>query len=439
MSSHDDGLMHRVPWGVIAAALIIPFIGIVNLYSAGQFSRPNLYLLQAAYLGVSLVVATFVVRMSTSTLEVIAIPAWVVTIGLLMAVLVVGTTVKGATRWLNLGFFNLQPSELAKLTTILITARIFSHYSEPGGYTLRDLLRPWNLTRPIGALVFLFFRWHKQEDKLEKAVAKGIEVLPSIDGDGLKVAAVVVIVIWALLCLLDWRLEEYDFKKIVAPVDPIFLSFGLVLIEPDLGTSLIVISIAGVQILFAGVKKGSMAIAFAALSSIAVFGWQFLLKPYQKQRVLTFLNPESDAQGAGYHAIQSKIAVGSGGTFGKGFLEGTQTQLSFLPENHTDFAFSVWAEEWGFVGGTFLIFSFALLLGLLLYNLRFCTEKFAVLVGVGGCAMIFCHLVINISMVTGLMPVVGMTLPFVSYGGSSMVTQVLAVALAVNAITWRRA
>ena len=169
-----------------------------------------------------------------------------------------------------------------------------------------------------------------------------------------------------------------------------------------------------------------------------MFGWNVLLKDYQKQRVETFLNPEADSLGAGYHSTQSMIAIGSGQTTGKGFMEGTQTQLSFLPENHTDFAFSVWAEEWGFLGSFILIASFGLLLFFILRVAQRSKDRFSTLLCVGSGAMIFWHVLINIGMVTGLLPVVGVTLPLVSYGGSSLVTQVFALALVFNVSMGRR-
>jgi rod shape determining protein RodA len=163
-----------------------------------------------------------------------------------------------------------------------------------------------------------------------------------------------------------------------------------------------------------------------------------LLHDYQRKRVETFINPEADIQGSGYHAAQSIIAVGSGQVTGKGWCEGTQTQLSFLPENHTDFAFSVLAEEWGFVGVTVLLACFFVLVALMLRSASKATDRFSALLAVGAAAMIFWHAFINIGMVTGVLPVVGVTLPLVSYGGSSMITKVIAIGFAVNATVQAR-
>ena len=169
----------------------------------------------------------------------------------------------------------------------------------------------------------------------------------------------------------------------------------------------------------------------ATLAVTAPFVWR-LLEPYQIKRIVTFLNPEKDPLGAGYHIIQSKIAVGSGQFWGKGFLRGTQNQLRFLPEQHTDFVFSVFAEEWGFLGSSVMIVLFFFLI---LYGVniaRRSQDRFGALLALGLTALVFWPFFINISMVTGLMPVVGLPLPFISYGGSSLVTTLIACGLILN-------
>jgi rod shape determining protein RodA len=176
--------------------------------------------------------------------------------------------------------------------------------------------------------------------------------------------------------------------------------------------------------------------AYAILGSsgiaLAVFAWERLLKPYQKQRIQTFLNPENDPMGHGYQILQSKIAVGSGGKFGKGYLEGTQGHLHFLPERHTDFAFSVWGEEWGFTGSlVFLsIYFFLLIWGL--YVAMNAKDRFGVLLSFGVVILIFWQAVINLFMIMGFLPVVGIPLPLVSYGGSSLITTMLGLAILMN-------
>jgi cell division protein FtsW (lipid II flippase) len=438
MANREESFVSRFPWPVLLLTILIPCVGALNLASAAQATRPNLFLQQLMWLGGALVIGAIVVWIKTSTWELMAIPIYVVVNGLLVLVLLVGTAIKGSQRWLDLGPMNLQPSELAKISIILIVARTFGRYRVDGGYTLRQLFRPLNLSRPLGVVAVLFLRWHKQGKQAEQFAAGVLTEAPSADPAWLKTTLLVGLGMWALVGIAVLLREGVHARRILAPVDVVLATFVLILIEPDLGTSLIVISIAGAQILFCKVKPTSLAIASVAGIVVILGAWQFVLKDYQKKRVETFLNPENDLQGAGYHSSQSMIAIGSGGVVGKGHFEGTQTQLSFLPENHTDFVFSVLAEEWGFVGGTVLILLFLLLVISILRVGRNHTEPFAALVAVGAAAMVFCHVVINIGMVTGLLPVVGVTLPFVSYGGSSMITMVVAVALSVNTAVWRR-
>jgi rod shape determining protein RodA len=174
------------------------------------------------------------------------------------------------------------------------------------------------------------------------------------------------------------------------------------------------------------VIMGSLGLALGA------FAWEKLLKPYQKQRIQTFLNPEKDPMGHGYQVLQSKIAVGSGGKVGKGYLEGTQGHLHFLPERHTDFAFSVWAEEWGFVGSLFFLGAYFFLLLWGIYVAMFARDRFGVLLAFGVVVLIFWQAVINLFMVMGLLPVVGIPLPLFSYGGSSLLTTMFALAILMN-------
>ena len=170
--------------------------------------------------------------------------------------------------------------------------------------------------------------------------------------------------------------------------------------------------------------------------AVLPLGWK-LLKSYQRRRIETFLNPESDPFGAGYHVLQSKIAVGSGQLMGKGYMAGTQAHLNFLPEVHTDFAFSIWTEEWGFIGAMVLLtaYFFILVRGLMIAQQS--KERFGTFLAFGITAMIFWQLVVNVGMVTGLMPVVGIPLPLISYGGSSVMTTLIGLGLLLNIRTRR--
>lgn len=245
------------------------------------------------------------------------------------------------------------------------------------------------------------------------------------------------------LCYLVGALSHMRYENVapidllIAPLDLLVVPALLVLVEPDLGTAGIIFLIGMTMILVVGVKIRSlilMAILGAMVSGIAWFG---VLKDYQKRRILTFIDPEQDIKGAGWNAVQSLIAVGSGRWFGKGHMEGTQTQLSFLPEQHTDFAFSVWAEEQGFLGCALLLLLYFILLSLAFAVAMDARDTYGVLLATGVAALILWQAVINIGMVIGVLPVVGITLPLFSYGGSSVMTVMLCIGLLLN-IHWRR-
>lgn len=253
----------------------------------------------------------------------------------------------------------------------------------------------------------------------------GLNVQPS------EIMKIVIIIILARYFSQNAHLRGFSLRELVLPGLILGVPALLVMKQPDLGTALLVLCIGGTMALFAGIKRST--IIFLGLSGIAAAcgGW-FLLHDYQKMRILTFLNPERDPLGAGYHIIQSKIAVGSGGFDGLGFMKGTQSQLSFLPERHTDFAFSVFAEEWGLTGCLLLLVFYCLIV---LWGLNIALrshDRFGMYLSVGVCAMLFWHIVVNLGMVIGLLPVVGVPLPLFSYGGTSMVTTMTGVGLLLN-------
>lgn len=226
-------------------------------------------------------------------------------------------------------------------------------------------------------------------------------------------------------------------KQLIPAVLVSLVPAVLIVVEPDLGTTVCLLAVAFTMIFVLGIRwKYLILIAIVGVLSIYPL-WHYGLKEYQKERVRTVLAPERDPMGSGYHTIQSKVAVGSGMMWGKGFLNGTQNKLRFLPEKHTDFIFSVWAEEWGFWGCTVMIALFFLFVCASLRVARVAKDRFGMLVVVGLTALIMWQALINIGMVIGLLPVVGITLPFVSYGGSSLLTLCAAVGLIEN-VSMRR-
>jgi rod shape determining protein RodA len=223
---------------------------------------------------------------------------------------------------------------------------------------------------------------------------------------------------------------------LVTPVVLTAIPFVLIVRQPDLGTAMVVLLIAGSITLYVKIERRTLLCLIAGGASAVPLVWM-VLKGYQKQRILTFLNPDRDPLGAGYHIIQSKIAIGSGMLTGKGFLKGTQNALDFLPEQHTDFIFSVLAEEWGLLGSMGVLLAFLLLTTWGLQIAQRSRDAFGTILAVGVTAMIAWQVFINIGMVMGLMPVVGVTLPFVSYGGSSILTMMAGMGLLLN-VSMRR-
>ncbi|MCL4130165.1 UNVERIFIED_CONTAM: hypothetical protein GTU68_063278 [Idotea baltica] len=224
----------------------------------------------------------------------------------------------------------------------------------------------------------------------------------------------------------------YGFFALFIPGLVLLIPAVLTVAEPDLGTGLCHILIGGSMLLLAGVKPKILVRLLALVLIMLPVAWQFGLKEYQQQRVLTFMSPEKDPLGSGYHAMQSKIAVGSGALTGKGFLQGTQTQLRFLPEQTTDFIFSVLAEEWGFFGSSALLCLYAILILRLITIASVQQDRFTAFVSFGVAALLFWHVVINIGMVIGVLPVVGLTLALFSYGGSSLITVLISLGIVVG-------
>ena len=246
----------------------------------------------------------------------------------------------------------------------------------------------------------------------------------------------------ALVMALARYFHGASLETIARPVfllPPLILALlpaALVLRQPDLGTAAMLLLIAAAMIYLAGVKLWQYGVvAVIALGAIPV-AWQFL-RDYQKTRILTFLDPERDPLGAGYHIIQSKIALGSGGLFGKGYLQGSQSHLNFLPEKQTDFIFTMLAEEFGMVGALGLLALYALVIALCFAISMRCASVFGRLLGMGITATFFFYVFINIAMVMGLVPVVGTPLPLISYGGSAMMTLLIGFGLVLNAAVHR--
>lgn len=251
-----------------------------------------------------------------------------------------------------------------------------------------------------------------------------------------EMAKIAVVLVLAKFFSEGDKFQERSWRNLLQPAALIGLPAVLILKEPDLGTTLHLVLAALSMVFFVRVNWKMVSILAVPALALAPFVW-VKLKPYQQTRILTFIRPDMDPLGAGYHINQSKIAIGSGQLWGKGFLHGTQTRLYFLPEQHTDFAFSVFAEEWGFVATAVFLLLYLFLVLWCLNIAKAAKNKFGSLVAVGIVSIIFWQVVINVGMVLGLLPVVGIPLVLFSYGGSSLVSTMAAMGLVMN-ISMRR-
>lgn len=359
MSNEDSFLINKflkLSWVFVALVVLMCLIGVAMLYSAaqGNFDPWAARHFKRFLLGLFLMLS----------IAVIDIRVWFkysyyiygLAVFLLILVEVMGYIGMGAQRWINIGGFNLQPSELMKIAIILVLSRYF------------HCLHLNNI--------------HK------------ISVL---------------------------------FIPVILTAIPVVL----ILKQPNLGTATIITFMAVAMFFVAGISIKKFIIAgVLGVSSLPVI-WNFM-HVYQKKRVLTFLNPEADPLGSGYNIIQSKIAIGSGGITGKGFLEGSQSQLSFLPEKQTDFIFTMLSEEFGFIGGIFLIMLYASIIILGIRMAIQCHSYYGKLMTYGVMTMLFLHIFVNIAMTMGMIPVVGVPLPLLSYGGSNLLAVMIGLGFVLN-------
>jgi rod shape determining protein RodA len=355
-------------WGMIGLIFVIALIGLSAVYSATYTAKgPSpLYYKQILWVSIGVIIMFLALIPDYHTVGRYAYVLYAASLLLLLLVMVMGRTGMGAQRWLAIGPFAFQPSELAKLSLTLALARYFAEDPKRGGYGLRDLTIP------------------------------GVMVL---------------------------------------------VPLVFVLKQPDLGTALMLLLTSALIVTIAGLRMRSafIMILIGATVASAVFLvspvrhkiWGSL-KPYQQNRIRAFIDPGSDPLGSGYHANQSKIAVGSGQITGKGFRKGTQSQMAFLPERHTDFIFAVIAEERGFIGTGLMVLLYLVLLLIGVDAAKNAKDRLGVLMAGGIVSMISLYVFINVGMAVGIVPVVGVPLPLVSYGGTSIITTFIALGLLLN-------
>jgi len=392
-------------WLLLLVVLLLIGTGLAAIFSAthstakqGEFVRQIIFMVPATIAMLAMLFYDY---------------AWLFTLGrwiywgnvaLLAFVLVAGHSALGAQRWINLGFMTIQPSEFAKLALIITLAKLLSMRSAKDPRTLLSV--GLHVAIPA-ALIF------KQPDlgtsMVFTAITIGMLFWAGLPGAwmfalGSPVLSLVTSALgWPLWCayLIVVGLWSWRFFNVNNAV-----KIGL------FGTNVI--------------------------SAFAIPHLWNLLKPYQRQRLVVFMNPEADPLGSGYHIIQSKVAIGSGGLYGKGFLGGTQTQLHFIPEQHTDFIFSVIGEELGFIGGCVLIVLFLILAWRGVAIAQRAKDDFGSLMAVGIVSMFLFHFFVNVGMTTGIMPVTGIPLPFISAGGTSLLTNMMAIGLLLNVSLRRR-
>ena len=346
-----------VNWGLTLTVCFAAAVGFVLLYSAAGGEFFPWAAAQMGRFGVALLVMIVTATIPPRFWYRLAYWMWGLSVLLLLAAELGGVEGGGAERWIDLGPFRLQPSEVMKIALVLVLARYFHAVRFEHVRRIRTLVPP---------LLLL--------------------VIPA----------------------------------------------ALVLKQPDLGTTVILVAVAGIIFFLSGVRWWKFALVGVAAAAAVPLIWTYGLQTYQKTRLLTFLDPSSDPLGAGFHITQAKIALGSGGVFGKGFLNGTQIHLNFVPEMHTDFILAVLAEEFGLVGALGLLAIYGLILFHLLASAMRTKTQFGRLVAAGIAITFFLYAFINLAMVLGLLPVVGIPLPLVSYGGTSMLTLMFGFGLVMS-------
>ncbi|MEA5596546.1 rod shape-determining protein RodA [Rivularia sp. UHCC 0363] len=372
--------------------------------------------------GVGLLLALLIARTRYESLQKLHWVTYTLTNISLIAVMAIGVSAKGAQRWITVGGFNVQPSEFAKIGVIITLAALLHKRTAD---TLPNFFRALATTAVPWGLVFL-------QPDLATSLVFGAIVLGMLYWANANPGWLILLVspiVAAILFSTPWPWSE----PILLSKDIFFTPLGLIWS--------ITMGLVGWRTL-PGKRFGLGGIGALALNllggEIGIFIWNHLLKEYQKGRITSFLDPEQDPLGTGYHLIQSRIAIGAGEWFGSGPFNGAMTQLNFVPEQHTDFIFSAVGEQFGFIGSVVLLLGFCLLCQRLLHIALTAKDNFGSLLAIGVLAMIVFQLVVNIGMTIGLAPVAGIPLPFMSYGGSAMLANFIGVGLVESVANFRQ-
>lgn len=398
----------KVDWFFLLLVLLLMSIGLTLVYSATATRETiwyqSLWFHQGIYFCAGCILAMFIALIKIDYWKKMAWPFYfMVIISLTFVALGGGDTAKGAGRWIDLGFIRIQPSEFAKIAYLLAISSWLSVHPV-------SLIRLKSLIIPGLIFIVPFLLVLKQPDLSTALVFTAVTLVGFY---------------WAGLTLIDLFI-------LLSPVFSVLLSYPQIPYSQILW-GLLITAVFFVLIKYHYPKK--ITILFLALTIISGYASSMVwnsLEDHQRSRVMTFMDPMRDPQGEGYQVIQSKVAIGSGGLLGKGLGEGSQTNLAFLPEEHTDFIFSVLGEQFGFLGGFTALTLYFLFLWRGMSICRLHLDPFVNLVVAGACTIFLFHITVNISMTLGMMPVTGLPLPFLSYGGSFLLTCMMLVGLLVN-------
>lgn len=393
--------------GIFIPCLLLVCIGLAAIYSStihhptasGNFQKQLIW-------GIGAFIIFFITySVPTNSFRLIAIPLYLLSLALLAAVLVMGRQISGAKSWLDLGSFGFQPSEFAKIGTILVIAKFLSR-NNSNIESFQDIVFTAIIGLiPVGLILL-------EPDMGTALVFIGI-ILTMIFWKGISLFGLFIVLSPGLIAISSL----FGFYYFIGAI--ILVIIALLLFRKDIFYS------------------GSIFALNLAAGFFADYVYR-VLSPHQQNRIKSFVDPMADPLGAGYNAIQAKVAIGSGGFWGKGFLAGNQTQLQFIPEQWTDFVYCVIGEEFGFIGSFITLILFLIIFIKILRIASNAKDEFLSLVTIGILAVYFVHLVVNVGMTVGIMPVIGIPLPFVSYGGSSLVVNLFMLGIAANVYRTRK-
>jgi rod shape determining protein RodA len=409
----------RFDFALFGAAVTLWLIGLALVHSATYIhtSGPlaGIFRLQIVWVVMAVVVVLLVASIPTRLYYSLAYVLYGLSLVLLVAVLLKGVVSKGAGRWISIAGFRVQPSEFAKIGLLFALARYHAEHSVS--------LRRINTFIVPGILVLVPFGLVLKQPDLGTAMVFCALALP--------------LLYWAGLTLTEVFLLVAPVVSLVLSAIPLVYAhthentLGFVGALPW-GLFFLVVAVVLYLSRSSGLMWTMVLVSNMVTATLTTVVWNSVLKDYQKSRIITFIDPRSDPSGAGYQVIQSQVAIGSGHLFGKGYLQGTQTRLSFLPEQHTDFIFSVLGEQFGLLGCALVLLLFLFLLVKGYLTTERTRNRFANLLAVGAVSILAFHVFVNVAMTIGMMPVTGVPLPFLSYGGSFALTVAILVGLLIN-------